>query len=337
MNIIEQIEQQMTQPSLDLIADIAKIDGDIMILGVSGKMGYHVASLLLNAIRLANCTKTVYGVARFSERGKERYEALGCVTIAADFMKEEDLAKLPHVKNIIYMVGYKFGTQGNESFAWALNSYLPGRIAQTFPDSNIVVFSTGCVYPLVDVRYGAPSEEMAPQAAGEYAQSCLGRERVFEHFSKVNQTKMVIFRLNYAIDVRYGVLMEIANAVNQELPIDLRMGHVNVIWQPDACEYAIRSLLHAESPANVINITGPETLSVRWLAEQFGTALNKEPIFAHEEESTALLSNASKAHALMGYPKTSIRQMIQLISSWIQAGGEVADKPTHFQERNGNY
>lgn len=334
-----QIEEVMNTPSQHLIEDVKKIDGDIIILGISGKVGYNLAALLTKSLKANNQTNKVYGVARFSDglQGQKKFHELGIETIVADFMSEDDLAKLPKVKNVIFMVGYKFGATGNESYTWALNTYVPGRVAEYYKDSKIVAFSTGCVYELVNTNEGSPSEEVMPNPIGEYAQSCLGRERMFEYFSKKNHTETVIFRLNYAIDVRYGVLIELANTINAGKPVNVSMGHVNVIWQPDVSEMAIRSLLHTQSPANILNITGPETLSVRWIAERLAEALGKEVSFEGVEAPTALLNNASKSHALFGYPQTSIREMIQLVATWIKNGGDQIDKPTHFQEREGKY
>lgn len=334
-----QIEEVMNTPSQELIDDVKKIEGDIIILGVSGKVGYNLSALLMKSLKANNQSNKVYGVARFSNGASDqkKFQDLGMETIVADFLNEEDLKALPKVENVIYMVGYKFGSTGNESYTWALNSYLPGRVADHYKDSKIVAFSTGCVYPLVDVTAGAPSEEMAPDAVGEYAQSCLGRERMFEYFAKANKTETLIFRLNYAIDVRYGVLIELANTIKKGRPIDLTMGHVNVIWQPDVSEMAIRSLLHTTVPANIVNITGPETLSVRWLGERLAEAMGREVSFVSEESPTALLSNASKSHKMFGYPKTNIREMIDLVATWVNNDGDQIDKPTHFQERDGKY
>lgn len=339
MKRIQEIDNLMNTPSQALIDDVKKIDGDILILGVSGKIGYNLSALLMSALREAGIEKKVYGVARFSAgpSSREPFEALGMETIVADFMDDESLRSLPRVKNVIFMVGYKFGTTGNEAYTWAVNSYLPGRVSEVFKDSNIVAYSTGCVYPLVDVRQAAPSEEVAPDPLGEYAQSCLGRERIFEHFSITNNTPMVIYRLNYAIDVRYGVLVELAQTIQAGRPVDISMGHVNVIWQPDSSEMAIRSLLHTTVPANVINITGPETLSVRWLSERIAEGLGKEVTFVGTESDSALLSNASKSHELFGYPQTTIREMIDLVCEWTLLEGDLLDKPTHFQEREGKY
>lgn len=338
MSKLETIKKNTTVPSEALIADVAKMSGDFMILGVSGKMGVDLAKLLKNALMANNQDQKVYGVARFSDpKAQAELEACGIETIKADFLNETDLASLPKVENVIFMVGYKFGTSGNEPYTWAVNSYLPGRICEQFKESNIVAFSTGCVYPLVPVEHGAPSEEMAPNPLGEYAQSCLGRERIFEHFAKENQTPITIFRLNYAIDLKYGVISELARTILADEPVDLTMGHVNVIWQKDACEMAIRCLLEVSSPANIINITGPETLSVKWICERLSESLHKEVRFVSEPQETALLSNASKSHELFGYPQTTIREMIDLTAEWLLNDGELIDKPTHFQERKGKY
>ncbi len=339
MRTLQQIEDMMNTPSLSLIEDIKKLEGDILILGVSGKIGYNLSALLTKALKSAGKNNKVIGVARFSDglKTRSKFDDLGLETIVCDFMDDASLRSLPKVENVIFMAGYKFGSSGNEDYTWAVNSYLPGKVAEIFKDSKIVVFSTGCVYPLVSVTSAAPSEEDELGAIGEYAQSCLGRERIFEYFAKKNQTPTLIFRLNYAIDVRYGVLLELAQTIYHDQPIDLTMGQVNVVWQPDVSEAAIRSLLHTQVPANILNYTGPETLSVRWISERIAEKMGKEVQFVSQEAPTALLSNASKAHELFGYPKTSIREMIDIICDWVMLGGDVDDKPTHFQEREGRY
>ncbi|RLQ94856.1 NAD-dependent epimerase/dehydratase family protein [Falsibacillus albus] len=338
MKTIEEVEEMMTIPSNELIKDLCSLDGDILILGVGGKMGPTLAKMAVRALRKGNSAKKVIGVSRFSSGPlKEELEASGVETIAADLMDDQQLQNLPDVKNVIYMAGNKFGTNGNEHYTWAMNAYLPGRVADKFKNSRIVAFSTGNVYPLVPVAQSGCDEEHPVNPIGEYAQSCLGRERIFTNFSHRNETPVTIFRLNYAIDMRYGVLLEIARQIYQEKPIDLTMGHVNVIWQGDANEYALRSLQIADSPPAILNATGPETISVRWLAEQFGKAFNKEVSFTNEEQPTALLNNSAKAHQLFGYPKVSLNQMISWIAEWVMEGGYVLNKPTHFQERQGAF
>ncbi|MER2006255.1 MAG: NAD(P)-dependent oxidoreductase [Psychrobacillus sp.] len=338
MKTVEELENLMTQPSAALVDDMVKLDGNIMILGIGGKMGPTLAVMAKRAIDEAGLDKKVIGVSRFSNGTLQaELESAGVETIACDLLNEEELKKLPVEQNIIYMAGNKFGTTGNEHFTWAMNTYLPGRVAEHFKGSNIVSFSTGNVYPLVPVIESGCDENHQVAPVGEYGQSSLGRERVFTYFSERDNTPLAIFRLNYAIDMRYGVLLEIAKSVFNETPLDLSMGHVNVIWQGDANEYAIRSLLHASSPPTIINVTGPETLSVRWLANEFGRLFDKKPVFVGSEQENALLNNASKAHQLFGYPRVSIREMIEWIADWVANDGETINKPTHFQERKGEF
>lgn len=338
MKSVEELDQKLSEPSERLLKDISELDGDIIILGVGGKMGPSLAALAQRAVDQAGSDITIYGVSRFSNpEHREELEKKGITTIPADLMKEDELNALPDAKNVIYLVGTKFGTGGNECFTWVLNSYLPGRVAEKYPDSSIVAFSTGNVYPFTEVDKGGPTEEDPTGPVGEYAQSCLGRERVFEYFSRINETPLLIYRLNYAIDMRYGVLLEIAQAVDQGKPIDLRTGYVNVIWQGDANEIALRCFSHCTSPPNILNVTGPETISVRWLAEQFGDLLNKKPNFVNKEEPTALLSNAAKAVRLFGEPLVSLSQMIEWTAAWVKRQGETLGKPTHFQERKGAF
>jgi len=338
MTELEILEQELLKPSEALIADIGKIEGDIIILGVGGKMGPSMAKLARKAILEAGITKRVIGISRFSEAGtREELEAEGIETLSADLLNENELAALPDAPNILYLAGTKFGTTGKEPFTWAMNSYLPGRVAERYQNSRIVAFSTGNVYPFVPINSGGLSEEVTPAPVGEYGQSCLGRERVFQYFSERYNIPTLIYRLNYAIDLRYGVMLEVAKSVMADKPIDLTTGNVNVIWQGDANEIAIRSLLHCDVPANILNVTGPETLSVKWLAEQFGLLLGKQPTFVNEIQPMALLNNASKAHKLFGYPRVTVRQMIEMTVQWLQAGGKTINKPTHFQERKGQF
>jgi nucleoside-diphosphate-sugar epimerase len=338
MTNIHKQYQQLLQPSNDLIEDVAKINGDILLLGVGGKMGPSMAKLAKQAIDIAGVNKKVIGVSRFSEKGlQQELSDFRIETIAADLLNEEQLQLLPEVENVIYLAGTKFGTKGNESFTWAMNAYLPGRVAEKYKHSRIVVFSTGNVYPFIPVNSGGATEEQLPEPIGEYAQSCLGRERIFQYFSSKNNTPVLIYRLNYANDVSYGVVVEIAKSVNEEKQINLSMGHVNVIWQNDANETAIRSLLHCEVPAKILNITGSKTVSVKWLAEEFGRMFGKSPKYVNEEQPTALLSNATKAIEIFGEPKVSLETMIEVVGEWIKRGGKTLNKPTHFQERKGQF
>jgi nucleoside-diphosphate-sugar epimerase len=335
---ITNVYQQLLKPSEALIADVAKLDGDLVILGAGGKMGPDLARLTKRVIDIGGLNKEVIAVARFSESGLQKsLEAQGIKTITTDLLDESGLQKLPAVQNVLYLAGMKFGTTGKESLTWAMNSYLPGRVAEKFKSSRIVVFSTGNVYPLMPASSGGATENETPAPIGEYAQSCLGRERIFQYFSTKNNTPTLIYRLNYANDLSYGVLVDIAKAVKEQKPIDLRMGYVNVIWQGEANELALRCLHHCTSPSSVLNITGPETVSVRSIAESFGRMLNRKPQFINEEQSAALLSNASKSYRLFGAPKVSLDQMLELIAAWIEVGGKTLNKPTHFQEREGKF
>lgn len=335
---IAELENKLSEPSERLLNDIAKIDGDILILGLGGKMGPTLAKLAKRAIDITGIKKKVLGASRFSNEGLfQQLTDFGIECIKVDLLDDYALMQLPEVENVIYMAGNKFGTIGNEHFTWAMNAYLPGRVSEKYKASNIVVFSTGNVYPFMPIESGGATEEVKPSPIGEYAQSCLGRERIFEHFSIKHGTKMLLYRLNYALDLRYGILLEVAKSVQKKRPIDLSMGFVNVIWQGDANEYAIRSLLHCKSPAKNLNITGPETISVKWLAEEFGKLLGHAPIFENRPAETALLNNATQAYELFGNPLVTLSEMVKWTAYWIQIGGEQLGKPTHFQERKGDF
>ena len=335
---IEKRYGDFLKPSDALVTDIASLNGDLIILGVGGKMGPDLARLAKQAIDIAGVNKKIIGVARFSEAGlQNELEKAGIETYKADLLNDKQLQLLPDCANVLYLAGMKFGTTGNESFTWAMNTYLPGRVADRYKHSRIVVFSTGNVYPLVPVSSGGALENHSPDPVGEYAQSCLGRERMFQYFASLHNTPLLIYRLNYANDVTYGVLLEIGRAVKEKKPIDLRMGYVNVIWQKDANEIAIRALHHCSVPAKILNVTGTETLSVRWIAEEFGKLFQEKPKFINEEQNTALLSNAAEANRIFGKPPVSINQMIGLIAEWISSGGRTLNKPTHFQEREGKF
>ena len=338
MEGIELTYNKLLEPSDDLVSEIAELDGDILILGVGGKMGPALAKLAKRAIDKAGVNKRIIGAARFSEAGlQEVLNSERIETIRADLLEDDQLEALPDIKNVLYLAGTKFGTTGNESFTWAMNSYLPGRVAQKYENSRIVVFSTGNVYPLTPVLMGGADETMKPQPVGEYAQSCLGRERLFQYYSLKNNTPILIYRLNYANDVTYGVLLEIARSVKERRALDLSMGHVNIIWQGDANEMALRAFRYCAVPSKVLNITGPEIISVRWLAKEFGKLLGQTPQFINQEQDTALLSNAAESYRLFGYPKVPLKKMIELIVDWINEDGKVINKPTHFQERTGQF
>jgi len=338
MENIENTLADILQPSDVLVSDMEQLEGDILILGAGGKIGPSLARLAKQAINRCGKSTKVIGVSRFSDPGlKEELEREGIITYTADLLNEDDLKSLPRADNVLYLAGTKFGTTGKEAFTWAMNTYLPGRVAEKYRDSRIVVYSTGNVYPFTPVISGGADERTLPAPIGEYGQSCLGRERIFQHFSEKYNIPLLIYRLNYANDLRYGVLVEIAKAVKENRSINLQMGHVNVIWQGDANEITLRSLLKCAVPAKILNVTGPETVAIRWLAEEFGRIFNMEPILAGEEQPAALLSNAAESFRLFGYPKVSLKQMIQLTAEWLTQNRTTINKPTHFQEREGRF
>jgi len=332
------LQEPFLKPSAALIADVSKLEGDILILGAGGKIGPSIARLTRQALDIAGKSNRVIGVSRFSEAGlAAELNKDGIETIAADILDDAQLQSLPDAPNVLYLAGTKFGTSNNQPYTWAMNSYLPGRVAEKYRNSNIVVYSTGNVYPYTPVGSGGATEELPAEPVGEYGQSCLGRERIFQYFSSRYGTPVLIYRLNYAIDFKYGVLLEIAKSVLAKKPVNLLTGNVNVIWQSDANEMAIRSLLHCESPSKILNITGPETVSVRWLAHEFGKHFDMEPEFINDEQPTALLSNAAESFRLFGYPQVTLKEMIAITANWLKSGGETINKPTHFQERKGKY
>lgn len=334
----EALEEYLSQPTTETIAALARCDGDVLVLGAGGKIGPSLCRLAQRSLAAAGSRSRVVAVSRFSNPASgEHLAAAGIETIAADLLDERALAALPDAPNVLYLGGMKFGAAGAPDQTWALNTLMPGLVARRFARSRIVVFSTGNVYPLTGVRSGGAVETDPPSPVGEYAQSCLGRERMFEYYSRQSGTPVVVIRLNYAIDLRYGVLHDVARAVYEERPVDLTMGNVNVIWQGDANALALRALTVAASPPKLLNLTGPETIAVRWLAAQFAARFGVPPRFVGDEAPTALLSNAAEAFRLFGYPRVPLGQMIDWTAHWIRAGGPTLDKPTHFQEREGRF
>lgn len=334
-----ELESFIARPSEALIAMMKRLDGDIMILGVAGKMGVTMAMLAANAIAAAGVEKKVYGVARFSdEAARQKLEAAGVITIACDLMDQAQLAALPEVKNIIFMAGRKFGTQGCEDLTWAMNVLAPSYVAERFRNSRITAFSTGCVYPLVTAEEGGCTEEVMPEPVGEYSQSCLGRERVLEYAARMNKTEMLFFRLNYAIDLRYGVLHDIAMPIWNGEKVNNSVSHFNAIWQGCANEAALRSLELAGNPVNILNVTGPETVSTEEVAEEFGRLFGKKVEYMYPVAGKrGYLNNASKMFNLFGKPSISMEQMIKWQAEWIKNGGESLNKPTHFEVNNGKF
>ena len=335
---VSQLEEVMSRPTPEVIQAMAEMDSGLLILGVGGKMGPTLAKLARRAIDEAGLNKKVIGVSRFSSPGVQAdLNQAGIETIPCDILDDAELKGLPDIPNVIFMAGRKFGSTGDEPLTWAMNTYLPGRVAEKYRNSRIVVFSTGNVYPLTPVSHGGATETHPADPIGEYAQSCLGRERVFAHFSNRFGTPVTILRLNYAIDLRYGILLDIAEKVYDEEPVDLTMGTANVIWQGDANAVVLRTLKRCQSPPMVLNLTGPEIVSIRWLATRFGEIFDKAPIFQGVEAETALLSNAARCHQLFGYPRISLEQMVRSVAHWVEIGGTTLGKPTKFEARDGKF
>ena len=334
----ETLNEFLTTPSEKLLEDISKIKGDIMILGAGGKMGPTLSLLAKKAVERAGSGQRILAVSRFTDPlATKLLNDNGVKTIAVDLLEQGALDSLPDAENVIYMAGRKFGTAGQESRTWAMNVWLPSLVAERYRHSNIVVFSSGNIYPMFPVWSGGATEETSPMPNGEYSMSCLGRERVFEYGSLKYHTPVFFYRLNFSIDLRYGVLCDIASDIMAGRPVSVSMPCFNCIWQGDANEMALRALLHTASPAERMNITGPETVSVRFAATELGKLLHKEVRFEGEESDSAFLNNSSKAMKTFGYPLVSLRTMLQWQAEWTLSGGRTLNKPTHFEERKGKY
>ena len=333
-NDISHLEEVMTTPSPALVADLAALPGDIMVLGVGGKMGPTLARMAKRAAP----GKRVIGVARFSEAGlREGLDLHGIECITADLLSREALAGLPDAANIVFMAGRKFGSSGSEWLTWAMNAHVPALVAERFPKARTVVFSTACVYPFVGTASTGATEDVAPTPpSGEYANSCVARERLFQHFSHLYHTPGRLIRLSYAIDMRYGVLHDLARKIIAREPIDLAMGHANIIWQGDANEWSLRALAHCDTPTSPLNVSGPK-VSLRAAALALGERLGIPPTFTGREAETAWLIDSSKAEGLFGPPAVSLDTMIDWTADWVQRGQASHNKPTHYETRDGNY
>ena len=335
---LEQLEDHLSQPTPGVVDTMGGLEGDLLVLGVGGKIGPSLTRMARRADEEAGIQRRIIGVARFSTPDlRERLESWGIETIACDLLDRDGLAALPDVPNILYLPAQKFGTTGQESRTWAMNTYLAGMVCERFPKSRIVAYSTGNVYPLTPVDSGGPTEETPLAPVGEYAMTAMGRERMFAFFSEKFGIPVSIVRLNYAVEMRYGVLVDIAQKVLAGQPVDLTMGYFNVIWQGDCNAMTLRCFDHVSSPPFAINVTGAETLSVRHCAEQFAERMGKAATFTGEEADTALLSNASRSFELFGPATVSVEQMMDWITDWLQQGGETHNKPTHFQARDGKF
>ena len=332
------LDEVLSVPGRELVESMKKLDGDIMIIGIAGKMGVTLGRMAKRASDAAGADKKIYGVARFSNpEARDALERWGIETVKCDLLDREAVMKLPKVSNIIYMAGKKFGTGGSEDLTWAMNTVAPAYVAEHFRESRTVVFSTGCVYPLVPVESCGCTEETPPCPIGEYSQSSLGRERVFTYFSRINKTPVLLYRLNYAIDLRYGVLSDIGSRIWADEAVNASVQHFNVIWQGDANNYALLGLGLCGAPPSVMNVSGPETIPLAHIAEEFGRIFNKKVAYTGTPGNTAYLNNAAKAFKLFGYPRVSLNQMIQWQADWIMKGGKNLGKPTHFEVNNGKF
>jgi nucleoside-diphosphate-sugar epimerase len=335
---VEELESLLSEPNERTVAAMAQLDGDIVVLGVGGKMGPTLARMAKRASELAGKQRRVIGVSRFSTPELRRQlEQHYVETHSCDLLDRSAHAQLPDAANVVFMAGMKFGSTAQEARTWAMNSYLPGMIAERYRESRIAAFSTGNVYGLSPAWLGGSVESDAPNPVGEYAMSCVARERMFEHFSRVHGTPTVLLRLNYATELRYGVLLDVARRVMDEQAVPLETGNFNSVWQTDASGMSLQALLHASAPARVLNIAGPELLSVRRVASEFARRFGKEVRFEGQESGDGILSNAQAAFDLFGYPTYGVTQMITWVADWIGRGGGELGKPTHFEVRDGKF
>lgn len=338
---VAHLEDLLSEPNERTIETLRRSSGDFIILGIGGKMGPTLGKMIKRGLTAAGSKAKVIGVSRFSgPAGAEMVKDLnasGIVTIPADLLNRDALAKLPDCPNVLYMAAMKFGSTNQEPFTWAMNTYLPGMVAERYKNSKIVAFSTGNIYGLSPVTHGGSVETDPPNPLGDYAMSCLGRERMFDHFSRVHRTKTAIIRLNYATELRYGVLVDLCRQVWEDKPVNLAMGNVNVIWQADANAMTIGAFDHVSSPPFILNVAGPELLSTRKVCEEFGRLLGKQVNFVGAEAGNALLNNGQLGHRLFGYPRVSVQQLIRWTAQWVQSGGASLGKPTHFEARDGKF
>jgi len=333
-----QLDELLSDPPDYVVQTMRQLPGDLLVLGVAGKMGPTLAVMAKRASSAAGVSRRVMGVARFSDPSQQRaLENAGVETIRCDLLDREEIDRLPDAPNVVFMAGRKFGSTGLESLTWAMNTYVPAIVAQRFRTSRIAVFSTGNVYGLTAVRGGGSKETDLTRPVGEYAMSCLGRERMFEHFSHTFQTRVAILRLNYAVEMRYGIIADLARRVAAGETIDLTMGYFNAIWQADANAMALASLQHATSPPLVLNIAGPEELSVRAVSTELARLMGRRVSFVGEEAADALLSNGEQGRSLVGPPRIAADQVIEWTADWVVRNGESLGKPTHFESRDGRF
>lgn len=333
----DQLDDQLSRPTARLVEAMRSVAGDILVLGVAGKLGPTLARMARRAAREAGNDCRVIGVARFSNAAvQKRLSDWGIETVAADLLDRRQLDALPDAPNIIYLPGMKFGTTGQQATTWAVNAFLPGLVCERYRNSRIVALSTGNVYPLVPVTSGGSHESDPLEPVGEYAMSCVGRERMFEYFSQTERLPVSLIRLNYAVELRYGVIVDLAQRIWSGQPVDVTMGYANVIWQRDANAMTLETLTHVASPPAVFNVTG-DILSIRETAEELASLLSRPLRVEGQEAADALLSNPSATHARLGRPETPLPQILNWIADWIRRGGVTHGKPTKFESRDGRF
>jgi nucleoside-diphosphate-sugar epimerase len=335
---VEHLDALLSEPTPRVLEMMSRVEGDIVVLGAAGKMGPTLARMARRAADLTGAARRVIGVSRFTNESQQaELEAHGVETLRCDLLDEEAAGRLPDAPNVIYMAGRKFGSTSEESLTWAMNCHLPSIVCRRYPASRVVAFSTGNVYGLTRAGHGGSTERETPQPVGEYAMSCLGRERMFEHFSRRRGIPVALLRLNYAVELRYGVLVDLAQKILAGTPVDVTMGHVNVIWQGDANAMALCALEHVASPPAVFNLAGPEELRVRATAEALAERLDRPVRFTGGEAPDALLSNGARGWSLLGRPRVDAARLIDWTAHWLARGGVTSGKPTHFESREGRY
>ncbi|MCC6507866.1 MAG: NAD(P)-dependent oxidoreductase [Pirellulaceae bacterium] len=331
------LEEALSRPTVEVIKTLQNIDGDMVFLGVAGKMGPTLARMARRASDMGGIKRRIIGVSRFTSGGQQELEAHGIETIQCDLLDEDQVARLPDAPAVVMMTGMKFGSTGNSSLTWAMNDYAPMLMARRYRNSKIVAFSTGNVYGLTEPASGGSVENDATGPIGEYAMSVLGRERLLEHFSRTWSIPMAILRLNYACDLRYGVLVDIATRILNDEPVNVAMGYFNTIWQGDANAMTLRAFGLLKTPPHVINMTGPEVLSIREVASRMAERMGREVVFTGTEGSTALLNNAHYGYTQWGQPHMRTNELIEAVADWTSQGGRLLGKPTHFEARDGKF
>jgi len=335
---LAELKDQLATPTEALIAEAAALKGDLIVLGAAGKIGPNIVRLLARAGEVAGIHRRVFAVSRFRDREKAaELEAAGAILCEVDLTKDGALEALPDAANVLYLIGARFGTTGKEAEMWFVNTFLPGRVVERFRSSRIVALSTGNVYPLTPVEGPWPTEETPPDPVGEYAMSCLGRERVMTHCAARTGTSLGLIRLNYSVEMRYGPIVDMARAVRAGEPIDLAMGHLNLVWQGYSNEVILRCFRRVGSPPFVINVTGPELVSVRETTVRIATLMRKRPVFRGISTPTALLSDAGRCHSLFGLPAVGLDALISKTVHWMEDGLPLFNKPSGFQSRKGAF